>query len=260
MTSPAGLKLYRHARKLCLWLTIWAASCAASVQAASEAILNYTDSISAYVSRAVGWTFECSNAVSVTTLGCFAKVFDDNPLATTIQVGLWDHGGVLLVSHSVNANSPLFGQGRYEPVAPVSLAPGQVYHLGIYYSGGSIGVDIAGEAAGGLITTAPQVRVRGAASASAGFAFPAEVAGTSGSIYAGPNFTFQTRPILQIQTWPGHQVRLSWSTGFAGYTLQSELGLSGTWTSSGLTVTNAGSDYIAFDSIGAAPKYYRLLK
>jgi hypothetical protein len=86
------------------------------------------------------------------------------------------------------------------------------------------------------------------------------MAGTAGSIIAGPNFRFQSVPTLFIQRWTTNQVRLSWYTVFPGYTLQSELGLSGSWGPAGLTVSTVGSEYVAFDTIGPGPKYYRLIK
>jgi hypothetical protein len=42
--------------------------------------------------------------------------------------------------------------------------------------------------------------------------------------------------------------------------LQSELGLSGSWANAGLPVTVAGTEFVAFDTIGPVPKYYRLIK
>jgi len=69
-----------------------------------------------------------------------------------------------------------------------------------------------------------------------------------------------SQPKLQIQLWPPNQVRISWSTAFPGYTLQSELGLSGSWANAGLPVTVAGTEFVAFDTIGPVPKYYRLIK
>jgi hypothetical protein len=57
-----------------------------------------------------------------------------------------------------------------------------------------------------------------------------------------------------------NQVRLYWATAYPGYTLQSKLGLFGTWITAGLPVTVVGNQYVAFDTIGPGPKYYRLFK
>ena len=67
-------------------------------------------------------------------------------------------------------------------------------------------------------------------------------------------------PRLYIQTWPTNQVRISWPTAYLGYTLQSKIGLFGPWANAGLPVTIVGNEYVAFDTIGPAPKYYRLIK
>jgi hypothetical protein len=67
-------------------------------------------------------------------------------------------------------------------------------------------------------------------------------------------------PILQIQLAATNQVRLSWSTAFPGFTLQSELGLTATWVNAGLQVNVVGNEFVAFDTIGPVPKYYRLIK
>ena len=82
---------------------------------------------------------------------------------------------------------------------------------------------------------------------------------------SGPAFyrivqVFSAQPKLTIQLWPGNQVRLSWSTAYPGYTLQSMLGLFGVWANAGLPVTVVGSEYVAFDNIGPGPTYYRLFK
>jgi hypothetical protein len=71
---------------------------------------------------------------------------------------------------------------------------------------------------------------------------------------------FSSQPTLTIQLWPVNRVRVSWSTAYPGYTLQSKFGLFGTWANAGLAVTVVGSEYVAFDTIGLVPKYYRLFK
>ena len=71
---------------------------------------------------------------------------------------------------------------------------------------------------------------------------------------------FSSQPVLHIQLWPPNQVRISWSTAYPGYTLQSEIGLTGTWANAGLPVNVVGTEFVAFDTIGPVPKYYRLIK
>ena len=193
--------------------------------------------------------------MAVTALGCFTNVFAENSGVTSVQVGLWDDSGSLLASNSITPASSLFDQTRYESITLVSLSPGQVYHLGVYSSGG-LGLDVAGPS----VLAAPAIQVGGLANATSGFAYPAAVAGTAGLIYVGPNFQFLSVPILSIQRWTGNQVRLSWSTAFPGYTVQSELALSGTWANAGLTANTVGNEYVAFDTVGPGSKYYRLIK
>jgi hypothetical protein len=247
--------------KLLFSIAALMATCSAAIaQGNSEAILGYTDNFSAYIETTAGWTFQTTRTLTVTKLGCFAKVFNDNVAVTSIQVGLWDNSGSLLASNAITPASVLFDQTRYESVTPVSLATGQTYHLGVFFSGGSIGLDAAGAVAEGTVSTAAEVQLAATALADAGFAFPVEQAGTAGSIYAGPNFLFLPLPTLTIQQWPTNRVRLSWPATYPGYTLQSELGLSGSWANSGLSVTTVGNEFVGFDAIGLVPKYYRLIK
>jgi hypothetical protein len=250
--------------KFLLSLAALAAACPALAQGTSEAVLGYTDSFSAYVVTTVGWTFQPARDLTVTELGCFAKVFDDNPAVAFVQVGLWDQGGSLLAYSSVSRGSTLFDQTRYESITPVSLDPDQTYHLGVYYPGDGLGLDIAGAVAGGSVSTSADVQLLAAAQSDAGFAFPPEVAGTLGSLYAGPNFRFQPQPRLNIQLWPTNQVRLSWSTAFPGYTLQGNPGLFGTWSNVAFPpaagVFTIGNEFVVYDPIGPVSKYYRLLQ
>jgi len=243
-----------------LLMAALAATCTAFAQGASEAILGYGDNFSDFADTTVGWTFQTTQSLTVTELGCFNDLFVNDPAITALQVGLWAPDGSLLASNSVTPASTLFNLTRYAPITPVALAPGQTYHLGVYYPGGSIGIDVAGAVAGGSVSTAAAVQLGATAVAGAGFAFPEAQPGTDGSLYAGPNFLFQTQPQLAIQLWPTNQVRLSWSTAYPGYTLQSKLGLFGPWANAGLAVTVVGNQYVAFDTIGPGPKYYRLLK
>jgi hypothetical protein len=241
-------------------IAVLAATCPALAQQSSEAILDYTEDIAAYVNTTIGWTFQPTSTLTVTSLGCFVDVFANNPAVTAVQVGLWAHDGTLLASNSVTSSSTLFDQTRYEPITPVSLSPGQIYHLGVYYSGGFIDVDGADESFGGSISTSAKVQVRATALGSGQFAFPPEMAGTEGSMWAGPNFRFQSQPLLAIQLSPTNQVRLSWSTAYPGYTVQSKSSLVGVWTNAGLSVTTVGTAFVAHDPIGRGPKFYRLLK
>ena len=246
--------------KYLLSLAALAATFTGLAQGPSEAILGFETSGVIGYAATLGWTFESTNAFAVTQLGCFTNVFADYPDATSVQVGLWNDSGLLLASNSITPSSSLVDQTRYESITPVALASGQVYHLGVSYPGGSLGLDVAGATVGGSVTADPEIQVDAVALANGSFASPVALAGTSGSIVVGPNFRFQSVPTLIIQHWTGNQVRLSWSTAFPGYSLQSKSALSGTWGNPGLSVNPVGSEFVAFDTIGAGSTFYRLVK
>ena len=176
--------------KFLLSLAALTVTCNALAQRTSEAILSYADSISGYADTTVGWTFQTTNSFTVTDLGCFAKVFSDNPAITSVQVGLWDDSGLLLASNSITPSSMLFDETRYQPITQARFDPG-TYHLGVYPFGGGISLDVAGPSTGGSVSAFPGFVVTGVAIATnGGFAFPPTVPGTGGSIQAGPNFQF----------------------------------------------------------------------
>ena len=64
--------------KFLLLIAALTATCTALAQEASEAILDYTDDLGAFVNVTVGWTFQTSTTLTVTSLGCFADVFVNN--------------------------------------------------------------------------------------------------------------------------------------------------------------------------------------
>jgi hypothetical protein len=183
--------------KFLLSLAALTVTCNALAQGTSEAILSYADSISGYADTTVGWTFQTTNSFTVTDLGCFAKVFSDNPAITSVQVGLWDDSGLLLASNSITPSSMLFDETRYQPITitQARFDPG-TYHLGVYPFGGGISLDVAGPSTGGSVSASPGMEVTGVAIATdGGFAYPSTVPGTAGSIYAGPNFRFLDQSI-----------------------------------------------------------------
>lgn len=67
-------------------------------------------------------------------------------------------------------------------------------------------------------------------------------------------------PTLKVQPWTGGQIRISWPAVAADYALKSSGAVAGGYTSAGLTVTTEGSENAAYDSIGSAAKFYRLIK
>ena len=248
--------------KFLVSLAALAMTCFGSVLGASEAILSYNaNNFSALANGTFGWAFRPTNSLVVTELGCFANVFEGNsPPIASVQVGLWNDSQVLLASSSITSGSTLSDQTRYEAIIPVALGAGQVYHLGVYYSGGDYLTDFPAPWLGGSVSAPSLIQLVGTAYATNGFVFPPTRPSTAGAIFAGPNFQFQTAPTLVIQSWTNNRVRLSWPTAFPGYSLQSENDLSGGWGAAGLTVGTEGYNYVAYDTIGPGPKYYRLFK
>lgn len=245
-----------------LSIALLAAAWTAGAQGTAEAILGYDANGTAglFSSQTAGWTFQVAAPITVTELGCVANFFPNNPTAAQIEVGLWAPDGSLLASNSITPNSTLLDQSRYEYVTPLSLSPGQTYHIGAYSPIDVFSLDAAVPIFGGSVTLAPVILLLGTASGSGGFASPPAEAGTAGGAYLGPNFRFQSQPSLAIRLGTTNQLRLSWSAAYPGYTLQSKLGLFGAWAHAGLSATVVGNEYVAPDTIGPLPKYYRLIK
>jgi hypothetical protein len=67
-------------------------------------------------------------------------------------------------------------------------------------------------------------------------------------------------PSLKIQRWTGNQVRISWPTSAAGFTLQRSTAVNTGYASPGLTVRTEGSENVAYDNAGTSRQFYRLIK
>jgi hypothetical protein len=180
--------------KLLLSIAAVAAAWSAAAQGTYQtAILSYNNDIPAVVYGTAGGTFQTTNFIKVTELGCFTNVLAQND--DLIQVGLWDMGGVLLASNTITSASLLVDQIRYESITPIFLAPGTTYHLGASSPNGNILLSLC-TPPGGVIDTYPAIQVGASAQSSPGypaFFFPAAVPGTSGAFYIGPNFRFEDR-------------------------------------------------------------------
>jgi hypothetical protein len=245
-----------------LSIALLAATWTAGAQGTSEAILSYDANGTAgrFSGETVGWTFQVAAPITVTELGCAANFFPNNPAAAQIEVGLWAPDGSLLAFNSITPGSTLFDQSRYETVAPLALSPGQTYHIGAYSPIDSFSLDAVVPNFGGSVTPGPGILLLGMALGSGAFVFPLAEVGTDGGAYLGPNFRFQSQPSLAIQLGTSNQLRLSWPAAYPGYTLQSKLGLLGAWANAGLSPTLVGNEFVALDTIGPIPKYYRLIK
>ena len=178
--------------KLLLSLAAAAAVWTASAQGTYQAIQSYTNEVATVVNGTAGGTFQPTGFITVTELGCFDYLFSQN--LGPIQVGLWDANGTLLASNTVTSLSPLLDQSRYEPVTPVPLDPGIVYHLGAFSPNGSINLNVAAPSVGGGVVSAAVIQLlAAAASTNSLFASPPAIPGTGGAFYLGPNFEFQDR-------------------------------------------------------------------
>ena len=73
----------------------------------------------------VGWRFTANSNVFVDSLGMFDHLNDG--FQTPSNVGLWDIGGTLLASTTVNSGDSLVNGFRYSTISPVPLSSGQDY-------------------------------------------------------------------------------------------------------------------------------------
>jgi hypothetical protein len=184
--------------KRLLSIALAAAAWTAAAQGTFQAVLNYSGESPAFVDGTAGWTFQTTGFISVTDLGCFDSLFASNPGG--IEVGLWAPDGTLVASNTVTSASTLAGATRYESITPVLLDPGSVYHLGAFYPSNTFSLTICAPVIGGSFVTSPQIQVRGSASTSSGFAFPAEEGGANGALYLGPNFRYRIG-VPEPSTW-----------------------------------------------------------
>lgn len=118
--------------KRLLTLVMLATAWTAGAQGTTEAILGYNalNAVSGQVSGTAGWSFEVTNAVTVTELGCIANVFTKNTDVTEVQIGLWASSGTLLASSIIRPTNSPVNLSLYGEVTPVAIGPGQTYYLG----------------------------------------------------------------------------------------------------------------------------------
>jgi len=172
-----------------------AAALTARGQGTSQAILGYTNAISGVFNGTAGWTFQVTNAVTVTELGCLASFFFvHNTSATQVRVGLWASDESLLASSDIAPTNTLVDLSLYGSVNPVLLTPGQTYHIGAHYPGGLFGLDVVAPAVGGSVFPSSHIVSLTAAYSPGGFTWPAMELGTLGAAYLGPNFRYIPEP------------------------------------------------------------------
>lgn len=176
-------------------------ACAAFAQGTSQAILGYTNSVSAFnpAGMTAGWTFQPAVPLTVTNLGCFANVFLNNGSVASVRVGLWAPNGSLLASNTITPGSVLFDQTRYESIAPVQVFPGQTYALGVFYFD-DITLDLANSFVGGIVQVSPEIQSLTVASGTGGFTAPLPETGLPIGAYLGPNFRYDGR-VPEPSSW-----------------------------------------------------------
>jgi hypothetical protein len=137
--------------------------------------------------QTVGWSFTANDNLLVTSLGLWDETPAD-PLGQTHQVGLWSSTGTLLGSVTIQTNSPLTGDFRYEAITPVTLTSGLTYFLGSEISDPFS--DRYTTFASSIIT-APEITFLNTArnDSDGGFSFPSITGSGNGRF--GPNFQFQ---------------------------------------------------------------------
>lgn len=131
-----------------------------------------------------GWTFTAQSTLSVDSLGVFERILRGHPSSFTVAVGLWTSSSNLIATANVSALSPITGQSHYEPISPVTLTPGETYHLGATGSA-SIVAEI-----GSPPGVSPYLGFGGMASSISDFSFPPSSPIGAGTAILLPNFTY----------------------------------------------------------------------
>jgi hypothetical protein len=163
-------------------------------------------------SNTLGWSFNLSGTnITVTQLGIFDSVIsggNENGLANSHQVGLWNSAGTLLTSTTIGAgltgtavvSSSGRGSYRYVDVTNVVLGPG-TYYLGASYTRFETDQFLASTSsvtlASGLTFNQAQISVGN------GFAFPSETSPPNGNAFFGPNFRFTPGGTVTVAPEPG---------------------------------------------------------
>lgn len=145
----------------------------------------------------LGWEFTAQSAINVTQLGLFDS--DQDGLAESHDLGLWDSGGNLLASATIGAGTgaTLLDKFRYVNVASVLLTAGQNYFVGGLYTSGADPLIFPSTGSGQ--TFAAEIAYLRATFVSGGALMqPTATGGMEG--YFGPNFTY-SNAIPEPATW-----------------------------------------------------------
>jgi hypothetical protein len=114
----------------------------AAIARGQAAVLSFTDGtqFASFDSNGdtLGWYFNPGEPVIVTHMGFWDA--DQDGLAGLHAVGIWDEDSQMLLASVIvkaGTDSPLTGEWRYEPIAPLPLAAGNKYVIGAYYNPGA---------------------------------------------------------------------------------------------------------------------------
>jgi hypothetical protein len=168
---------------------VW--GCAAQAQGTFQAITTASTAGSATVSGTYGWAFQTTTNLQVNALGAFNAYLVN--AQGPVSVGLWNSAGVLLASNLVTALDPLVGESRYVQVSPLTLAPGQEYHVGAF-SSGTIPVNFFGTSETDTIEMSPLVQLVGGVGLDDVFGYPLYNPDWEGTAFLAPNFAFTVVP------------------------------------------------------------------
>jgi hypothetical protein len=161
-------------------------------QTAAIEFTNTTNASKFGVGVVVGQQFSVNAPINVTALGA---VLGDAPvkpifgaLPASMQVGLWDNTGKLLVSTTVTQTNPLTGHFNYAPVQSTTLTPGVHYTIaGLVGSGQSVLSNVPGLATGpGITFSGPRTLVSNA------LTLPASDVLAQRNNYLGASFSYTT--------------------------------------------------------------------
>jgi hypothetical protein len=66
------------------------------------------------------------------------------------------------------------------------------------------------------------------------------------------------RPSLTAQRWTGNQLRISWPSSFTGFSVQQSSSPANGWVTTGLSITQEGSEWAAYVPISGTSLFLGL--
>lgn len=165
--------------------------------------------------RTIGFTFNVSQSLSVTSLGVFD--FQNDGLTSSHQIGIWDGTGLLLGSATIGAGSAaaLIDGFRYIDVASLNLSAGQTYTIGVERGSDNYIFNPT------TVTTDPLVTLISGVRSAAGTNFIRPTEDTNSGRF-GPNFRFN--PAAAVPE-PSAWAMMMLGFGMVGYSLRRKTAL-----------------------------------